>query len=373
VTNPAEGERLVSLDAFRGMTIAAMILVNNPGSWARVYPPLLHANWHGWTPTDLVFPFFLFIVGVSIAIAIGRRLDAGRPGRAELPRIHRRTGLLFLLGLILSGFPYYVLETLRIPGVLQRIGICYLCGSLLFLFTSRRTQAIVAVGCLLAYWPLMTLVPVPGQGAPDLDHTGTSLAAYVDQQILGRHMWKTDYDPEGLLSTIPAVVTVLLGIAAGRILRGAGAPEHKTLHLFLWGSVLVIAGYAWGWVSPINKALWTSSYVLLTGGQAFCGLALCHWFFDVRGHHEIAHPFVVYGHNAITVFVMSGLLARLFGRLIEWETEGRRVTLQGFLYQDLLASWLPEMDASLAYALLWVGGWYLVLELMHRRGIVIKV
>jgi predicted acyltransferase len=366
-------ERLVSLDAFRGMTIGAMILVNNPGSWSHIYAPLGHATWHGWTPTDLVFPFFLFIVGVALALSLGRRMDAGEPPRSLLPKIFRRASILFGLGLFLSGFPSFDASTLRIPGVLQRIAICYLLGSLLILFTRPRTQVWIAVACLVVYWPLMTLVPVPGQDLPDIHQQGTNLAAYVDRWLMGGHLWKSEYDPEGVLSTMPALVTTMLGTAAGRILRSGMDPERRTLGLFLWGSQLAVVGYVWGWFFPINKALWTSSYAVFTGGLAFCALALCHWFFDLRGYKKLAHPFAVYGVNAITVFVLSGVLARLLGGVIHWQGEEGLVTLQSWIYGELLASWLSPLNASLAYALLWVLGWYAVLAWMHRRGIAIKV
>ena len=355
------------------MTIAGMILVNNPGSWSHIYGPLNHAPWHGWTPTDLVFPFFLFIVGVSIIFATGRRLQAGEEPRSLLPRVFRRSAILFALGLFLSGFPYFELSTLRIPGVLQRIAVCYLLGSVLVLFTRPRTQLWIGAACLLLYCPLMTLVPVPGQEAPYIDHQATNVAAYLDRWLMGNHLWQADYDPEGVLSTFPALVTTLLGTVAGRILCSGMEPERKTLQLFLWGAPLVVLGYVWDWFFPINKALWTSSYVLFTGGLAFSALALCYWFIDLRGHQKLARPLVVYGVNAITVFVMSGVLSRLLGSVITWQSPAGTVSLQSWIYQELLASWLSPINASLAYALLWVLGWYGVLAWMYRRGIAIRV
>ena len=372
VTDSRDPQRIVALDAFRGMTIAGMILVNNPGSWSHIYPPLSHAPWHGWTPTDLVFPFFLFIVGTAICVAVGQRQQAGEAPASLVKRAMRRSAILFGLGLFLSGFPDYEIATLRIPGVLQRIAVCYLLGTVLFLWTRPRTQVWIAATSLLLYWPLLTLVPVPGQDMPNIDQQGASLASCFDRWLLGAHLWKDNYDPEGVISTIPAVVTVLLGIVAGRVLCSKRTAEAKTLQLMVWGCQLAVVGYVWSWFFPINKALWTSSYTVFTGGLAFCGLALCHWLFDVRGRRRLAQPFVVYGRNAITVFVLSGVLARVLGR-VQVQTDGGSVSLQAWIYRELLTTWLTPINASLAYAVLWVLGWYCVLSLMYRRGILIKI
>src|SRR5918911_264399 len=207
---PATG-RMMSLDVFRGLTIAGMILVNNPGDWGAIYSPLEHAAWHGWTPTDLVFPFFLFIVGVSITLALSSRAERGGSKRDLYIKIIRRTMIIFALGLFLVGFPHFNLSTFRIPGVLQRIAVCYLFASVIFLNTRWRTQALIAAALLLIYWAMMKLIPVPGFGAGNLEIEG-NLAAYVDRQILGAQKWKPLYDPEGLLSTIPAVTTTLCGV-----------------------------------------------------------------------------------------------------------------------------------------------------------------
>ncbi len=263
--------RLVSVDVFRGMTILLMILVNNPGSWHTVYWPLLHAEWHGWTPTDLVFPFFLFIAGVAIVLAMKRRVDEGAPRRAMVAKLFRRAAILFGLGLFLSGYPFglfgprtftALLETWRIPGVLQRIALCYLVASLLFLYCRERILKAVTLASLFGYWALMTLVPVPGQGAPDLDSKGGHLAGWLDRTVLGDHLWVSAkvYDPEGILSTIPAVATTLLGVFAGLVLVAKIDPAERVARLLVRGSLLVATGYVWGWFLPINKALWTSSY-----------------------------------------------------------------------------------------------------------------
>lgn len=381
-------QRLVSIDAFRGLTIIAMILVNNPGDWGHVYAPLLHAEWHGWTPTDLIFPFFLFIVGVVVPLALGRRLAAGSERRTVLVRIARRSLLLVALGLFLSGFPFglfgprsfeRLLETWRFPGVLQRIGVCYFLAATLFVSTRedrrRRVITVAIVVLLLGYWLLMTLVPVPaidgsGVGAPDLDSKGDHLAGWLDRAVFGSHVWVSSkvYDPEGLLSTLPALATTLLGVVTGLLVTSRREPLEKVARLFVAGSLLVAAGYVWSWFFPINKALWSSSYAVFTAGVAACALALCAWFFDVRGHRKLARPFAIYGVNAITVFVGSGLLAKT---LIYVKVGDR--SLQSILHQTLFASWLPPSAASLAYALTWIAGWFVVLWWMDRRGLVLKV
>jgi predicted acyltransferase len=371
--------RLVSVDAFRGLTIVTMILVNNPGNPAMTYGPLKHAEWHGWTPTDLVFPFFLFIVGVAIVLALKRRVDAGADRRPLVGKIVKRSLILFGLGLFLSGYPFglfgprtffELLETWRIPGVLQRIAVCYLVVSLLVLYCRVRTLKVLTVVFLVGYWVLMTLVPVPGQEAPDIDDPGGHLSAWLDRAVFGDHVWQYAkvYDPEGILSTIPALATTLFGVFAGLILAAGFDPVERVARLFVLGSLLVICGFVWGWFFPINKPIWTSSYAVFTAGLAFSCLALCMWFFDIRGEKRIAHVLVVYGVNAITLYVGSGVLARtlIYARIGD-------VPLKQVIYGNLFASWLPPHMASLAYALTWIAGWYIVLSWMYRRQIFLKI
>ncbi|MDX1741348.1 MAG: heparan-alpha-glucosaminide N-acetyltransferase domain-containing protein [Rhodothermales bacterium] len=373
--------RLISLDVFRGITIVAMIMVNNPGSWSHVYAPLLHAKWHGWTPTDLIFPFFLFIVGVAVVLAFEKRLAKGVKPKELVPKIIRRAIILFLLGLFLAGYPFLTfspdfgiaesLSNIRIPGVLQRIAICYAVVSLLYLFASTRTQVVVSAVILLGYWLAMKVIPVPGVGAGMIDDPTTTLAAFVDRTILGEHLWAAvDYqwDPEGILSTFPAIVTTLLGIWAGRILVSPRETVERAVTLFAYGVLLIIAGYMWNWFFPINKGIWTSSYVIFTGGQGFAFLGLCYYFIDLRGYKGWTEPFVVYGVNAITVFVMSGVLARTLSIIMVGD-----LSLNTFLYENVFAAMLPPKAASLAYAIVWIVGWYFVLVVMYRRKIIIKV
>jgi predicted acyltransferase len=372
-------ERLVSVDVFRGMTIVAMILVNNPGDWATTYWPLKHAQWHGWTPTDLVFPFFLFIVGVAIVLALHRRIDAGEPRRPVVVKVVKRSAIIFGLGLFLNGYPFGVfgprsfsrlLDTWRIPGVLQRIAVCYLVVALLVLFCRVRTLKVLTIVFLIAYWGLMTLVPVPGIGAPDIDEPGGHLSAWIDRAVFGDHLWvyAEVYDPEGILSTIPALATTLFGVFAGFLLAAARDPVYRVAELFVRGSLLTGIGFVWGWVFPINKAIWTSSYAVFTAGLAFCCLALCLWFFDIEDNPRTAKFFAVYGVNAITLYVGSGVLART---LLYLEIDD--VSLKQLIYSSVFASWLPPYLASLAYAMAWIGGWFLVLYWMYRRRIFIKV
>lgn len=381
----ATGTRLLSLDVFRGVTIAGMILVNNPGTWSSIYPPLRHAVWHGWTPTDLIFPFFLFIVGVAVTVAYEKRLARGLDRGPLVRKAARRALVLFGLGLFMAAYPFVTwtpewglrdFSTLRIPGVLQRIALCYFGATLLFLYTRPRTQYLVAAGILFGYWAAMMLVPVPGFGAGRIDVPEASLAAYLDRLLLGDHLWAAagrQWDPEGLLSTLPALVTTLLGVWTGRLLLSERAPVEKAVRLLAWGVLLVMGGYVWDWFFPVNKQIWTSSYVLLTGGQALCALGLCYWLIDVRGYTRWMQPFVVYGMNAITVFVLSGLLAKSLVSIRVTGEGGAPVSLQAYLYHQLFAGIGPPEFSSLLYALVWVVGWYLVLLGMYRKGIFIKV
>lgn len=377
--------RWLGLDALRGLSIAAMILVNNPGSWAtgHQFAPLRHAEWHGCTFTDLVFPTFLFCAGVAIAPALGRHLAEGRPRGPIAAKIGKRVLVLVLLGLMLSAFPFVSpsaeqpLEPLlstRFPGVLQRIGVCYGAAALLFLFTGAAVQRAVLVGCLLLYWPLITLVPVPGVGPPDIgDPTGT-LQGFLDRAVFGDHIWvKGQYDPEGILSTIPALATCLLGVEAGRVLAGGKDDAAKARLLVGQGLLLMAAGYAWSTVLPLNKPLWTSSYAVWTGGIAMVALGVLHRAAMWPGGRLLLHPLQVYGVNALLVFVGSGILGRIVGKLVTVTVDGRTMTLKAWFYESALLPLAEPRVASLMFALLWVAGWYVVLLALFRRGIVWKV
>jgi len=367
-------ERLRSLDVFRGITIAAMLLVNNPGSWSDIYAPLEHAEWNGWTPTDTIFPFFLFVVGVAMNVSFEAQLARGQGRGRVFARAARRAAILFLLGLLLAAFPYYNVDPahLRIPGVLQRIAACFLGASAVYLFVPKRAQPWLGGALLLGYWAAMTRVPVPGHGAGDLLTRDGSLAAYLDRTIIGTgHLWaqaKT-WDPEGILSTVPAIVTVLLGIFAGRWLRADRPPAERAVVLFFAGNVLMAAGLAWNAAFPINKNLWTSSYVLFMGGMAMVGLAMCHWLVDVKSATGWTRPFTVFGMNAIAAFFLSGVFARL---LILVKAPGG-TTAKGWIYDGAFASWLTPVNASLAFAIAFVLLWWGIMEVFYRRKVFIKV
>ena len=363
-------DRLDSLDAFRGLTIAGMILVNNPGSWAHVYPPLRHAEWHGWTPTDLIFPFFLFIVGVAMTFSLGRRLEEDDRRRVHV-RVIRRTLIIFGLGLLLSAFPDFRLAELRVAGVLQRIAVVYLVASLLVLRLSRRALAWTTAGILAGYWAALELIPVPGHGAGILTPEG-NLAAWFDRLFLPGRMWQGTWDPEGLLSTLPAVATALLGVFTGDWIRSDRERSEIAAGMFTAGWLAILAGLAWSIWLPLNKNLWTSSYVLFTAGAALEGLAVCYWLIDVRGRRSWARPAIVFGLNSIAVYVASGIVTSLL-IWIRVGSGGAESSLYGWIYQNLFASWAGPLNGSLAFALAYVAFWWLPMALLYRRGIFIKV
>jgi predicted acyltransferase len=355
----------VSLDAFRGLTIAAMVLVNNPGTWSAIYWPLDHAPWHGWTPTDLVFPFFLFMVGM--ALPFSRRTTAGQA--------LRRAALLFGLGVFMAAYPRFDLATVRIPGVLPRIALCYLAAWAIRRVVGVRGQAIVAGALCVLYWIVMTRVPVPGVGAPDLDARDVNLGAWLDRLLLHGHLWRQGrtWDPEGLLGTLPAIATTLLGGLAGEWMRSDRSDDRKAAGLLGTGLVLTVAGLAWHPWFPINKSLWTSSYVLLTAGMAAYLFGLVYWVVDARGHRSWTRPLVAYGRNAILVFVASGLLLKTLLLIKVPGPEGSRLALQLYAYRTLFGSWLPPYPASLAYALANVVSWGALLWWLDRRRLYFTV
>jgi predicted acyltransferase len=364
--------RMLSLDVFRGLTIAGMILVNNPGTWGAIYSPLEHAEWNGWTPTDLIFPSFLFIVGVSITLALGRRVESGGSQRDLYTKIVRRTLIIIGLGLFLHGFPYFHLATLRIPGVLQRIAVCYFFAAIIFLKTRWRTQAVIAAALLIVYWMLMKLVAAPGSAAGDLSMEG-SLASYVDRTVFGRHTWKPLYDPEGLLSTIPSIATTLCGVLTGHLLRSRRTPIEKVAAMFVAGAACIIVGWVWNYWFPINKALWTSSFAVFTAGMALQLLALCYWLVDIKGYKRWALPFVVFGVNAIAVYFITDMIAILSGLITFTGANGKEESLHGLVFQNLFASWASPVNASLAFAVCFVLLALGLMTILYRRGTIIKV
>ena len=345
--------RLLSLDVFRGMTIAAMILVNNPGSWSFVYAPLQHAKWHGVTPTDWIFPFFIFIVGVSIALAIGRRKEAGTDRPALIKKLVWRSLAIFGIGLFLSGYPTFDFSTLRIPGVLQRIAIVYAVTAMLFLVLDARQMFWAGVACLLGYWGMLTLIPVPGGYAPNLEPS-TNLGAWLDTTLLGGHLWSQSrvWDPEGLLSTVPAFATGISGILTGVWLRGTRDHYEKVAGLMVAGVVLLAGGLLWNTVFPINKQLWTSSYVLYTSGTALLTLGVLYWWIDIKEQRRGLQPFIVYGTNALIIYAVSGVLARTLNAIDTTDAAGNTVNIKVWLWVSVFEpTFASPYNASLAYAI----------------------
>jgi predicted acyltransferase len=364
--------RLLSLDVFRGVTIAGMLLVNNPGSWSHQYSQLKHAEWHGWTATDLIFPFFLFIVGVSMTFSYARMREKGATRADLLVKSVKRAGLIFLVGLVLHGFPNYIerLPNFRIPGVLQRIALAYLVATPVVLFL--RVKGIVATiaALLFGYWFLQTMVPVPGVG-PSILAPGLDLGAYIDRAVFTtNHLYSAakTWDPEGLLSTLPAVGTLLLGVLAGYWIRSERSGDLKTVGLFVAGHVGLLVGLAWHQVFPINKPLWTSSYVVFTAGMACHFLAMCYWLIDVRGYQRWTKPFVIFGVNALAAFFLSGIMARLLGII---KIDGR--ALKTVIYSNAFESWLSPINASLAFAIAFVLVWLGIMSIFYRKRIFIKL
>lgn len=376
--------RLVSLDVFRGMTIAAMLLVNNAGDWDHVYTPLEHAAWHGCTATDFIFPFFLFIMGVAMPFSLGRRLEQGaRPGSLLGPIVWRLFAL-FALGLFLNFLMCSALnKPLRVMGVLQRLGICYFVASLIMLWGRERAQVLWIGILLVGYYLLMVLVSVPGYGAANLAQAG-NLASWIDTKVLGSHCYEWDaktgmgHEPEGLLSTLPALASTLIGCLAGEWLRRPGRTGYeKVSGLFVAGTLLVLAGKSWEFSFPMNKNIWTSSYVLFTGGWALLSLGAMSWLVDLHGRTAWTKPFVVYGMNPIAAYVGASSMAYI-SIWIKWMgPDGKPVRLKTWIYTRCYQSWIPNLAgpyiSSAAYGMSYVVLWCGIMWIMYRRKIFLKV
>lgn len=379
-------ERLVSLDAFRGFTIAGMILVNNPGSWGNIYPQLAHAEWNGWTFTDFIFPFFLWIVGVSMTFSFAVRKSKGDDNTKLLLGVLRRSAIMFGLGLFLTGFPFGLLwghhldlSTIRIPGVLQRIAICYLISSMIYLNTSMR-GVIISIGALfVAYWLFMFYYPVPEIGA-GIFEKGRNFAAYIDSMFLSGHMWSATktWDPEGLFSTLPAIATSLIGAVTGDYLRQS--PQEKTeksTWMFVFGSGLLLLGAILDMWMPINKSLWTVSYTLFMAGWALCIFGIFYFLIDAKGIKKWAYPFIVYGMNAIFVFVLSGVAGRAMGlwkfNVMLSDGAFKDVSIKTIITQNLFEPYFSPLNASLLHAIAWVSVMYLVVWVMYQKKWFVKI
>jgi predicted acyltransferase len=415
--------RLKSLDVFRGIAIASMILVNNPGSWKHIYWPLEHAEWHGCTPTDLVFPFFLFIVGCAMSFSLSKYTQTVKqtktteskitekpeptnseqvpifssshplhPLQNPLPnlpsaniywRIARRAAILFILGLLLNtssialdvlfnSAPIENFGKIRIMGVLQRIGLAYFISAIAILNLSPRNQKLLAIAILFSYWGALTVFAVGGYSAGNLTPEG-NLGGYLDRLILGsQHLYKgRPFDPEGLFSTLPAVVTVLVGYFTGEWLRVQQVKTRTSINLAICGLCCVVIGNLWGFLFPINKQLWTSSYVVFTAGWALILLAVCYETIEVRGW-KWGRPFEIMGLNAIFLFVASGIVARILLKTHIGTGENTPTTYT-WIYENWFLPWAGSLNGSLAFAVTAVLFWWLILYGMYRQGWMIKI
>ncbi|MBC8183817.1 DUF1624 domain-containing protein [candidate division KSB1 bacterium] len=371
-----QSNRLISLDMFRGFTIALMILVNNPGSWSYVYAPLRHAEWHGWTPTDLVFPFFLFIVGVALSLSFSKRIEQGDKESQLLIKVIRRTLIIFAIGLFLSLFPFFNFAKLRIPGVLQRIAVCYFFASTIFLYANKKLQVAWTIFLLVIYWILMKTIPVPEFGAGVMEPEG-NLCWFIDSTLLAGFTWSgapvPGFDPEGIFSTIPAIATVMFGVFTGDWIRSNKGHYEKVAGLFVAGNILLVLGVIMDVWLPINKGLWTSSYSVFMAGMAINFLAVCYWIIDIKGYQNWTKPFVVFGSNAITVYALSALVARITIYTKWTQEDGLKISLKTFLYENLFHSWAGDYFASLLYPVTWILIYLGLMWILYRKKIFIKI
>lgn len=365
--------RLASLDVARGLTLMFMIIVNNPGTWDHVFAPLRHAEWHGFTPTDFVFPNFLFIVGASIAFALSKRRAAGTGIGPIMAKVLRRGALLFLIGVSITAIVInFDFAHLRIPGVLQRIALVSVACSFLYLKLERRALAALAFGILALYYVLMMWVPVPGVGAANLG-AETNLGAWLDRLVFSPdHLYRhtRTWDPEGLFSTLPAVSTGLFGLLAGMLLLGPGSPRAKIKGLLVPGVLFILAGAAAHLAFPINKSLWTSSFVLFTAGLSMVFLALCYHLVDLRGlKRGIALP-IAFGMNSIFAYVCS----EMFGTILRKLPGSGGRNLFNTLYEGLFASWIgPPQLASFVWSLAMLAAITPGVWVLYKKNILIKL
>ena len=365
--------RLVALDAFRGLTMAFMILVNCPGDGRHTYWPLEHAQWNGWTPTDVVFPSFVWIVGVAMTLSLGRRLERGDSKRTLLLQAARRAAVLFVLGMLIYAYPRFDVSTQRILGVLQRIAICYLVTTAIYLHTRLRGQLIWIGALMTVYWLLMAFAPGPGVWSR-LARRGSNFAHYIDRIVLGAHNYHSTktWDPEGIVSTLPAIVTCLLGVVAGHILRLKRSLAERCTRLAIWGVVLLTAGLICNIWLPINKKLWTDSFALFMGGLDFILFAGFLWLVDVRGWHRAVKPLVIMGMNAIVIYMFSELGDEALSA-VHWTGPAGKVVLRRWLYEHLFASIASPYNASLLYAIAFVLTCYVVAWALYRRRWFVRV
>lgn len=382
----AVSQRLISLDAFRGFTMAGMILVNNGGDGAHTYPQLVHSYWNGCTFTDWIFPFFLWISGMSTTYAMAVRKSRGASNRDLVLQVLRRSALIFIVGVLLNGFPFgllgnsaFSLATWRIPGVLQRIAVCYLIGSLFYMYMPSRRFWMVILGLFVSYWAMMQFIPVPDVGAGSWER-GKNFAAYVDQLVIGSHAYFRTYpwDPEGIVSTLPAIATFLLGLLAGDYLRKASpGREEKTVWLFITGCVMLLASLVLDMWIPINKRLWTPSYVLMTAGWAHMMFAAFYFLIDVKAYKRWSTPVVMFGMNAIFIYALSSVMESLVQAVTLGVTgpagSVEQVSLQNLSMRFWFFPLFSPYNASLAYAVSFVLVTALVAFVMWRKKWFVKI
>lgn len=373
--NHKPNTRLLSIDVLRGLTVAFMILVNNNGNNDLAYRALNHSPWNGFTPTDLVFPTFLFIMGISMVLSFSAHRAKATSKVALLTNIGRRFALLLFFGLVVNGFPYFHLDTLRIYGVLQRIAVCYLLAALLQLVTDRIAPRVVLFfAAVIGYWVLLRFVPVPGHGIPGrdfplLDHD-INLVAWLDRHIFPHRLFEKTRDPEGLLSDIPAFASTILGLLAGAWIKQARPAGQKLMGLFGAGIALAVAGLLWSQSFPINKKLWTSSYVLYAGGLSILLLAVAYYLIEVRQlRGRWTYPLLVFGTNAITAYVISELLSSAVAVFKVNQTQ----SFQVYVYSHYFIHLGTPAVGSLIYSLLFVAVCYIPAWLLYRKRIFIKL
>jgi predicted acyltransferase len=378
--------RLISLDAFRGFTIASMLLVNNPGDWSNLYSQLAHAHWNGWTFTDWIFPFFLFIGGISMAFSLGRAADAGADKGALLRKLFKRALLIFLIGFLLNYIPRFDLSSVRIPGVLQRIALCTMLAAPLVVYFSWRQIIAWILGLLAFYSAVMLLVPVPdvnGVVGAGVLEPGRDFGAWLDRQFLSGHMWvqSKTWDPEGLFSTISALCSQLIGVLAGRWLMSGVERAAKTAWMMVAGLALLLLGAMLDVVlMPINKSLWTTSYCLFISGWALLMFSVFYWLLDAAPSHRLrlrvqgaSAFFIIYGMNALFIFALSGLVAKMLGFIKFAQEDGTQRSLGAMLYAPIKALPLQPQAASLLHALLFNAAMFAVAWFMWRRRWFVKV
>lgn len=369
----SQNQRLLSLDMFRGLTIAFMILVNNPGTWSSIYYPLRHAEWHGCTPTDLVFPFFLFIVGVSMYLSFKKYEH--QLNQTVLLKIGKRTVLIFLIGVLLNWFPFYHehITDLRIMGVLQRIALAYGIGAIICLKIPIRQLIYVGFGILIFYWALLGF-----SVAENPYELETNLVRQVDLIVFGKnHMWDglgLSFDPEGLLSTIPSVVSVIWGYIVGWRIHIVKNKDVLVKEFLFYGFIALFVGWFWDKFFPINKSLWTSSYVFYTSGMAMIGLGGMIEILDIQHRKWLARPFLVFGTNSLFAYILSGILFKVLHYLIQWENEsGQIIYGNGWIYENVFRVNLGDMNGSLMYAVSFVIICWIITWRLYRKKIFLKI